>query len=115
MPAPAEGRPPAPEVQERALEPAPKSEPAPRPEPAQKQRPSPAKGLAQDATARTACVDAQLAARHLNAYGDPPDTMYAGGTPLFDERTGVARDRLEAVFAKHPQIARACDQRGADR
>lgn len=58
------------------------------------------------------CLDAQLAARGLNPYGDPPDTMYAGGTPLFDETTGKRRDRAEYVFAKHPEIARACG--GAD-
>jgi|tagenome__1003787_1003787.scaffolds.fasta_scaffold19374816_2 hypothetical protein len=23
-----------------------------------------------------------------NEFGDPPDTLYAGGTPRFDERTG---------------------------
>ena len=23
-----------------------------------------------------------------NEFGDRPDTVYAGGTPLFDERTG---------------------------
>jgi hypothetical protein len=23
-----------------------------------------------------------------NEFGDPADTVYAGGTPLFDERTG---------------------------
>lgn len=60
------------------------------------------------AGARPSCLDAQLAARGLNPYGDPPDTMYAGGTPLFDETTGKRRDRAEYVFAKHPEIARAC-------
>ena len=54
------------------------------------------------------CLDAQLAKRGLNQYGDPPDTMYPGGTPLFDERTGKRTDREAYVFAKHPDIARAC-------
>ena len=57
---------------------------------------------------RAACVDAQLGARHLNAYGDPPDTVYAGGSPLFDEKTSATRDRLAFVLAKHPEIEQAC-------
>ena len=57
------------------------------------------------------CLDAQLAARGLNPYGDPPDTLYAGGTPLFDEKTGKSADRAQHVFAKHPDIARACGGR----
>jgi hypothetical protein len=28
--------------------------------------------------------------------------MYAGGTPLFDERTGKATDRLEYLMKKFP-------------
>jgi hypothetical protein len=60
------------------------------------------------ASARPSCVDRELAARGLNPYGDPADTMYAGGTPLFDEKTGVAVDRVEYVLAHRPEIARAC-------
>jgi hypothetical protein len=26
--------------------------------------------------------------KRKNEFGDPADTLYAGGTPLFDERTG---------------------------
>jgi len=54
------------------------------------------------------CLDAQLAAKGLNPYGDPPDTMYPGGTPLFDEKSGKRTDREAYVRAKHPEIARAC-------
>ncbi len=54
------------------------------------------------------CLDAQLQQRGLNQFGDPPDTMYAGGTPLFDEATGKRTDRETYVFAKHPDIAKAC-------
>lgn len=61
------------------------------------------------ATAATqSCLDAELARRGLNEYGDPPGTMYAGGTPLFDESTGKRTDREAYVFAQHPEIARAC-------
>jgi hypothetical protein len=55
-----------------------------------------------------ACVDRELAARGLNQFGDPPDAMYAGGTPLFDERTGKATDRVEYVLSHHQAIAAAC-------
>ncbi len=55
-----------------------------------------------------ACVDRWLASKDLNAYGDPKDTMYAGGTPLFDERSGKTRDRVEYVFSKHPEAKAKC-------
>lgn len=51
-------------------------------------------------------IDEILAARGLNQYGDPVDTMYAGGTPLFDERTGESIDRHEYVLRQHPDIRR---------
>jgi hypothetical protein len=57
------------------------------------------------------CLDQQLKAKGLNPFGDPPDTFYAGGTPLFDEKTGRSVPREQYVLAKHPDIARAC---GAD-
>lgn len=60
---------------------------------------------------RAACIDAQLAARRLNRFGDPLDTVYAGGSPLFDEKSGAARDRLEAVISKHPELGQACPPR----
>jgi len=53
-------------------------------------------------------LDRELAARRLNQFGDPPDTMYAGGTPLFDERTGKATDRIEYVLSHQQAIAAAC-------
>jgi hypothetical protein len=59
-----------------------------------------------------ACVDAQLSLKGLNSYGDPPDTSYAGGTPLFDEKTGKSRDRIEYVLSRKPEIGAAC---GRDR
>lgn len=55
-----------------------------------------------------ACVDRWLAAKGLNQYGDAPDTMYAGGSPLFDERTGKAKDRIEYVVSKHPAAREGC-------
>lgn len=57
------------------------------------------------------CLDRQLAAQGLNPFGDPPDTAYPGGTPLFNEATGKSMDRAAYIFARHPDIARACARR----
>jgi hypothetical protein len=38
----------------------------------------------------------------LNEYGDPAGTIYAGGTPLFDEATGKTISRWEYIKKKHP-------------
>lgn len=54
------------------------------------------------------CLDRELASRGLNAFGDPQGTMYAGGTPLFDERTGASISREQYVFSHHPELASAC-------
>jgi hypothetical protein len=54
------------------------------------------------------CVDRWLAEHNLDRYGHPRDTMYAGGTPLFDERTGESTDRLEYVYKRHPEARKAC-------
>lgn len=37
----------------------------------------------------------------LNEYGDPKGTVYAGGTPLFDERSGDMIDRFQYILRKH--------------
>jgi hypothetical protein len=34
--------------------------------------------------------------------------MYAGGTPLFDERTGASIPREEYVFSRHPELLSTC-------
>ena len=58
------------------------------------------------------CLDRELAARHLNEFGDPEGTMYTGGTPLFDEKTGKRTDRAEYVFSRHPDIRGTCSDAG---
>jgi hypothetical protein len=60
-----------------------------------------------------ACVDRWLEARELDMFGHPEGTMYAGGTPLFNEATGESRDRLEYVFGRHPEARKACAAPGA--
>lgn len=59
------------------------------------------------------CVDRWLEARKLDRYGHEAGTMYAGGTPLFNEATGEARDRLEYIFERHPEARTACAPRDA--
>lgn len=60
------------------------------------------------AKSEEACVDAWLKERSLDRYGHPEGTMYAGGSPLFDERTGESRDRLGYVYARQPAAKSAC-------
>ncbi|WP_338866568.1 hypothetical protein [Myxococcus stipitatus] len=57
-----------------------------------------------------ACVDNWLKKHKLDAYGNAEGTMYAGGTPLFDERTGESKDRMAFVFANHPEARKVCMQ-----
>ncbi len=38
----------------------------------------------------------------LNQYGEPADTLYAGGTPLFDEATGKTMERYDYILKNHP-------------
>lgn len=49
-------------------------------------------------------IDRWIKENGRNPYGDPPDTMYAGGTPLFDERTGRMKDKYEYILEKHPEL-----------
>jgi hypothetical protein len=49
-------------------------------------------------------IDRWIEENKLNPFGDPSGTMYAGGTPLFDERTGRSRDRYEYILEKHPEL-----------
>ena len=46
-------------------------------------------------------IDQMIKRMDLNEYGDPKDTMYAGGTPLFNEKSGDKQDRYEYIVKKH--------------
>lgn len=46
-------------------------------------------------------IDAWIAANGLNKFGDEATLMYAGGTPLFDERTGTTKDRYAYIVSRH--------------
>lgn len=61
-----------------------------------------------DRQAQEACVDRWLQSNGLDRYGNAEGTMYAGGTPLFDERTGESTDRLDYVFQRKPEARKVC-------
>jgi hypothetical protein len=62
--------------------------------------------------AQESCVDTWLGTKKLDRYGHPEGTMYAGGTPLFNEATGESRDRLEYVYERQPEAKQACAKAG---
>ena len=49
-------------------------------------------------------IDEWLSENGLNEFGDPPDTIYMGGTPLFNETTGESIDRYQYILNKHPEL-----------
>ena len=49
-------------------------------------------------------IDKFLADNNFNRYGDASSTMYAGGTPLFNEASGVSVDRFDYILNKYPDI-----------
>ncbi len=49
-------------------------------------------------------IDLWLKEKNLNRYGDPVDTFYTGGTPLFDEKTGLSIERYDYILKNHPEI-----------
>lgn len=46
-------------------------------------------------------IEAWVLENNLNQYGDSKDTVYLGGTPLFNERTGETIDKYEYILIKH--------------
>ena len=46
-------------------------------------------------------IDNWILKNNLNKYGDPVGTMYAGGTPLFDESTGKTLDLYQYILKNH--------------
>ena len=49
-------------------------------------------------------IDQWIKANDLNEFGDPIDSVYLGGNPLFDESTGVSRDRYEYILSNNPEL-----------
>ncbi len=49
-------------------------------------------------------IEKWLNENNLNRYGDPMDTFYTGGTPLFNEMTGESKERFQYILEKTPDI-----------
>lgn len=60
-----------------------------------------------------ACVDRWLQENKMDTFGHPEGTMYAGGSPLFNEATGESKDRLEYVFSRNPKARDVCAPKSA--
>lgn len=51
-------------------------------------------------------IDEWIRLHGKNEYGDNPGTVYAGGTPLFNEMTGRTLDRYEYILKRHPELGK---------
>lgn len=73
--------------------------------------PAPGGPLADPAAEKQeSCLDAAAQKSHLNAFGDPPDTVYPGGSPLMDESTGRTISRRQYIRLHHPELDRQCPE-----
>lgn len=72
--------------------------------------PPPAPTAPSPAESADACLDRVLSEAGLNRFGDPLDRMYAGGSPLFDERTGTTTPRRQYVARSHPELVARCPE-----
>lgn len=50
-----------------------------------------------------ALIDAWIKENNLNIYGDQKGTAYMGGTPLFNELSGIEIDKYQYIIARHPE------------
>jgi hypothetical protein len=62
-----------------------------------------------------AMIECWIVEKDLNQYGDPKDTAYTGGTPLFDEASGTQTDRFDYILARHAGLLRELYARYAPR
>lgn len=49
-------------------------------------------------------IDQWIKANELNQFGDPIDSVYLGGNPLFNESTGTMMDRYEYILSNNPEL-----------
>jgi hypothetical protein len=49
-------------------------------------------------------IDRWIEQSGRNQFGDPKSTVYAGGNPLFSERSGTLLDRYEYILGRHPEL-----------
>lgn len=47
-------------------------------------------------------IDQWIIANNLNEFGDVAGTVYAGGTPLFNELTQQTINKYDYIISKHP-------------
>lgn len=47
-------------------------------------------------------IDLWIKKNKLNIYGDSSDTLYAGGTPLFNEKSGETTNRYDYILRNNP-------------
>lgn len=73
---------------------------SPQPSPTIKLSPTPKTSVLSDR--EKSQIDAWIKKNSLNQYGDPIDTAYPGGTPLFNEATGKTEDRYQYIAEQHP-------------
>lgn len=75
---------------------------------------SPTAGLSEEArAAQEQCLNTWLQSKNMDQYGHPEGTMYAGGSPLFNEQTGEMKDRLDYVYQRQPEAKKACASIGS--
>lgn len=71
-------------------------------------RPAPSSPSGEPSAQESACLDRWLKDHNLDEYGNAAGTMYAGGTPLFNEQTGATTKRTDYVYARQPEAQKAC-------
>jgi hypothetical protein len=49
-------------------------------------------------------IDEWIAKNGRNEYGDPKGSVYAGGTPLYNEMTGRTVDKYDYILKKYPEL-----------
>jgi hypothetical protein len=49
-------------------------------------------------------IDAWIKQEDRNEYGDPKGTHYAGGNPLFDERSPGLKDLYVYILERNPKL-----------
>ena len=54
--------------------------------------------------AQKKAIDDYIASKDLNEFGEAKDTVYAGGTPLFDEATGTTSDKYDYAIDHNAEI-----------
>jgi hypothetical protein len=47
-------------------------------------------------------IESWISENGLNQYGDPAGTVYAGGSPLYNETTSQTIDRFDYILSRHP-------------